>query len=279
MSAQTLVPLISSGCAGPLGLLHLPRLWWTTSLRAAGRLPLNADTADDVWDGRLCSAVGLDRVKFVEFVAANGPEYLTLEHWVRTSAGDVCPDTIAAFNATITGSAAPLLEQQLHNWADAHAQLDKLEGPVVPLISSSCKGPLGIIHLPRLWWKRILDECGKLQDGYRCSALGGFDGSCCNALGLDRDVFDRWLRQHRPSYVAVEAYVREHAPPEKLSPQALRTFNERILAYDIRAELAQARRGRFALDLTWTRAIPLNDLDDWAGAYRQLNNVPVGDFV
>jgi hypothetical protein len=116
----------------------------------------------------------------------------------------------------------------------------------VPLISSSCKGPLGIIHLPRLWWKRILDESGKLQDGYRCSALGGFDGSCANALGLDRDAFDRWLRQHRPTYLAVEAYVREHAPPETLTLKALRTFNERILGYDIRSELAEARRDRFA---------------------------------
>ncbi|HXR25962.1 MAG TPA: hypothetical protein VN742_11415 [Candidatus Binataceae bacterium] len=261
------MPLISSGCAGPLGLLHLPRMWWTTSLRAA----------DDVWDDELCAAVGLDRARFIEFVAATTPDYLTLEHWVQTHAGELRPDTIAAFNATI--SAAALLEQHLRDWAAAHAQLDQLEGPVVPLISSSCKGPLGIIHLPRLWWKRILDESGKLQDGYRCSALGGFDGSCSNALGLDRDAFDRWLRHHRPTYLAVEAYVREHAPPENLTPQALRTFNERILAYDIRTELAEARRDRFALDLTWTRAIPLNDLDDWAGAHRRLNNVPVGDFV
>jgi hypothetical protein len=272
-----LVPLISSGCAGPLGLRHLPRLWWTTSLRAAGRLPQNEDAADGGWDGRLCAAVGLDRARFVEFVASTGPDYSTLEQWVQTIAVDISPDTIAAFNATI--SASPLLEQQLHDWTNAHAQLGQLGGPIVPLISSSCKGPLGIIHLPRLWWKRILDESGKLQDGYRCSALGGFDGSCANALGLDRDAFDRWLRQHRPTYLAVEAYVREHAPPETLTLKALRTFNERILGYDIRSELAEARRDRFALDPTWTRAIPLNDLDDWAGAHRWLNNVPVGDFV
>ena len=275
-----LVPLISSGCAGPLGLLHLPRLWWTTSLRAAGRLPERAETAENVWNDRLCAAVGLDRARFVEFVAATCPDYLKFEHWVQTNAGEVRPDEIAAFNASI--SAATLLKQQLSDWADAHAQLEQLEDPVVPLISSSCKGPLGIIHLPRLWWKRVLDASAKLQSGYRCSALGGFDGSCSNALGLDHDAFDRWLRQHCPTYLAVEAYVREHAPPEKLTPQALRTFNVRILAYDIRTELKppEARRERFALDPTWTRAIPLNDLDDWAAAaHHRLNNVPVGDFV
>lgn len=277
-TGSPLVPLISSGCAGPLGLLHLPRFWWTTSLRAAGRLPENDDTADALWSDRLCAAVGLDRAGFFAFIEAKSPDYLTLENWVRTNAAKLSTDTIATVNASI-GGAAPLLEQQLHDWADAHAQLDQLEGPIVPLISSSCKGSLGIIHLPRLWWKRILDESGKLQDGYRCSALGGFDGSCSNALGLDRDVFDRWLRQHRPPYLAVEAYVREHAPPENVTPQALRTFNERILAYDIRTELAESRRDRFALDPAWTHAIPLNDLDDWAGAHRRLNNVPVGDFV
>ena len=62
LNAGALVPLISSGCAGPLGLLHLPRLRWTTSLRAAGRLTENEAAADAAWDAGLCAAVGLDRV-------------------------------------------------------------------------------------------------------------------------------------------------------------------------------------------------------------------------
>ena len=32
------VPMISSGTAGPLGALHLPRLWQKVSLEAAGKL-------------------------------------------------------------------------------------------------------------------------------------------------------------------------------------------------------------------------------------------------
>lgn len=277
-SGGPVVPLVSSGCAGPLGLLHLPRFWWTASLRAAGRLPAHDRNADAVRDERLCSAIGLDRTVCDAFVAARTPDYLAFEDWVRHNAPNLSAGAVAAVNATMA-EAAGLLEQHLRDWSAAHAQLDALEGPVVPLISSSCKGPLGIIHLPRLWWKRILDESGKLQDGYRCSALGGFDGSCSNALGLDRDAFDRWLRLERPPYLAVEAYVREHAPAENLRPQALDAFNRRIAAYDIRIELAEARRARFALDAAWTQAIPLNDLDDWAGAHRQLNGIPVGDFV
>src|SRR6185295_7355837 len=35
---STHVPLISSGVAGPLGVLHLPRLWLKVSLEARGKL-------------------------------------------------------------------------------------------------------------------------------------------------------------------------------------------------------------------------------------------------
>ena len=33
-----IVPMISSGVAGPLGVLHLPRLWQKASLEAVGKL-------------------------------------------------------------------------------------------------------------------------------------------------------------------------------------------------------------------------------------------------
>ena len=36
--SETYVPMISSGTAGPLGVLHLPRLWLKVSLEAAGKL-------------------------------------------------------------------------------------------------------------------------------------------------------------------------------------------------------------------------------------------------
>ena len=36
--SETYVPMISSGTAGPLGVLHLPRLWQKVSLEQAGKL-------------------------------------------------------------------------------------------------------------------------------------------------------------------------------------------------------------------------------------------------
>src|SRR5258705_13811390 len=36
--SDTYVPMISSGTAGPLGVVHLPRLWQKVSLEAAGKI-------------------------------------------------------------------------------------------------------------------------------------------------------------------------------------------------------------------------------------------------
>ena len=37
---------------------------------------------------------------------------------------------------------------------------------IVPLISSGVAGPLGVLHLPRLWLKVSLEQRGKLAAGY-----------------------------------------------------------------------------------------------------------------
>ena len=36
--STTYVPMISSGVAGPLGVIHLPRLWLKSSLEAQGKI-------------------------------------------------------------------------------------------------------------------------------------------------------------------------------------------------------------------------------------------------
>src|SRR6187455_2095011 len=52
---------------------------------------------------------------------------------------------------------------------------------IVPLISSGVAGPLGVLHLPRLWLKLSLEESGKLASGY--PGIGhGFDAMTLAAL-------------------------------------------------------------------------------------------------
>ena len=58
---------------------------------------------------------------------------------------------------------------------------------IIPNISSDIAGPLGAIHLPRLWSKLRLSAAGQLEDGYpECGA--GFDQMVLDGLGVDRDA-------------------------------------------------------------------------------------------
>ena len=54
----------------------------------------------------------------------------------------------------------------------------------VPLISTRTTGPLGVVHLPRLWLKMRLAARDKLAEGYRAGE-GGFDGMLLETLGID----------------------------------------------------------------------------------------------
>ena len=57
---------------------------------------------------------------------------------------------------------------------------------IVPLISSGTAGPLGVLHLPRLWQKVSLEAADKLADGY--PGIGaGYDSMVIDALGLNPD--------------------------------------------------------------------------------------------
>src|SRR5438874_12222795 len=67
----------------------------------------------------------------------------------------------------------------------------------VPMISSGVAGPLGVLHLPRLWLKVSLEEQGKLAPGY--PGIGrGFDAMTCAALGLEEQAVKDFIKQNKP---------------------------------------------------------------------------------
>jgi hypothetical protein len=93
---------------------------------------------------------------------------------------------------------------------------------VVPLISSDTAGPLGAIHLPRLWAKLTLGNAGLLADGYdSCGA--GFDQMTIDGLGLNRDKVLEFIKSRRPTYMQFEEWVVEQnggsIPREKIDKQ------------------------------------------------------------
>ncbi len=139
---------------------------------------------------------------------------------------------------------------------------------IVPLISSSVTGPLGVKHLPRLWLKILLHACGRLPEGYR-HGQGGFDELTCANLGLDVAEFVAYIETQKPDYLQLEAWVRAHGT--KLDPASIAAHNERLENTRMREELASERRARFGIaDPTYADGIRLNDLDDWAGVHSQL---------
>jgi Domain of unknown function (DUF5069) len=145
-----------------------------------------------------------------------------------------------------------------------------MDDVLVPAISSSSAGPLGILHLPRLWLKISLHAAGRLPAGYRHGA-GGFDERLCTNLGIDRDAFVAYIEREKPTYLELEAWVRKHAT--KLDAESIAAHNRTITTTDMPPEVANERRRDVgATDLSLTRAVALNDLDDWAALHRQITS-------
>src|ERR1700742_731589 len=99
----------------------------------------------------------------------------------------------------------------------------------VPMISSGVAGPLGILHLPRLWLKVSLEEQGKLAPGY--PGIGkGFDAMTCAALGIDEQAVKDYIKQKKPTYPQFEAWVTQNA--RSLTPEAIEKHNKAVRGYN-----------------------------------------------
>lgn len=105
MTASTpIVPLVSSGTAGPLGALHLPRLWLKLSLAAAGKLPPDYDECGQGYDQMTLTSLNLDKNATMEFVRSKRPTYMQFERWVvEQNGGTIDPAAIQKHNDAIRG--------------------------------------------------------------------------------------------------------------------------------------------------------------------------------
>ena len=141
----------------------------------------------------------------------------------------------------------------------------------VPLISTRTKGPLGLVHLPRLWLKMRLSAKSKLAGEYRAGE-GGFDGLLLEALGIDSTAAVAFVSASQPGYLAFETWVKKNAKPESLTPEAIDQFNERILSFPKpepgRSEMLEIL-GLPQSETKWL-GTDLNDLDDWHGFHLAL---------
>lgn len=97
-----IIPIISSGSAGPLGAIHLPRLWAKLTLAAANALPEDYDECGSGFDQMTLDNLGLNKEKVIEFVRTKKPTYSQFEEFVRQT-GKTDPETIRKHNASISG--------------------------------------------------------------------------------------------------------------------------------------------------------------------------------
>lgn len=143
-------------------------------------------------------------------------------------------------------------------------------GKIVPFISSGVSGPLGVIHLPRLWSKLLLGAKGLLPEGYdTCGA--GFDQMVLDALGLNREATIGYIQGSLPSYTEFEKWILEQNGG-KLDMAAVDRLNKAIAGYEHREAVRRDILAAAGLpdDGTITTAVKLNELDDWTELHRQV---------
>jgi hypothetical protein len=131
----------------------------------------------------------------------------------------------------------------------------------VPTISSGTAGPLGVLHLPRLWQKMSLGAVGKLADGY-ANCAPGYDLMVLDALGVNREALVEFVETKKPTYTQFEKFFTDSAT--NLNAASIAEINAAILGYQHKDETRQSILASVGLpDGTPTDAVNLNNLDDW----------------
>jgi hypothetical protein len=143
-----IVPLISSGVAGPLGVLHLPRFWLKVTLDAKGQLADGYPACGKGYDQMVLDGLGLEREKTLKYISEKLPTYPQFEKWIlEQKGGKLDKAAVDKLNAAIRGynhddgtrgsilSAAGIRDDKtildavnlnnLDDWTEFHASLTK----------------------------------------------------------------------------------------------------------------------------------------------------------
>lgn len=141
----------------------------------------------------------------------------------------------------------------------------------VPMIPCNVAGPLGVLHLPRLWQKVSLEARGRLAAGY--PGIGkGFDSMVIAGLGLSADAVKTFVSEKRPSYAEFEQWVKAQ-PGVKLDRASVHKLNQSILNYhhdDATRKGILATAGYPDDGTVLGAAVELNALDDWAAFHAEV---------
>jgi len=106
---------------------------------------------------------------------------------------------------------------------------------IVPTLPSGIAGPLGLLHLPRLWQKSSLAAADKLADGYK--DIGpGYDLMVLEAINIDPDAAREYIKSAKPAYVQFEKWIATQ-PGVKLDAKTISDINATVAGYHHEAEI------------------------------------------
>ena len=99
-----LIPTISSGVAGPLGVLHLPRFWSKVLMDAKGVLHDDYPACGMGFDQMVLDGLGLEREETLAYLSENTPSYPEFEKWILDKkGGSLDKGAVDELNAAIAG--------------------------------------------------------------------------------------------------------------------------------------------------------------------------------
>jgi len=249
---KQLVPNIGPTVVGPLGVMHLPRMWLKGILSSAGLLP---GVYFDNYKGfnlRVVDAIGLEPEAWFAFLKTT-PTYAQAEAYVKANATKLDADSIAAINTLIQTFPRPeenaaavrarvgiddpsysisarLID--VDDWFSTHEDVmaHRAEGiePLIPMVSSAQTGPAGIPHLPRLWMKAFLSATGALHPEWKTGTACGFDKRLASTIDLDLVSACDYITKDLPDYLTFERWVGEHIakPSEATKAEWVKGFAE-----------------------------------------------------
>lgn len=134
---------------------------------------------------------------------------------------------------------------------------------VPPIPSVAQTGPLGVVQMPRLWCKLLLDAKGQLAEGYWPSGQG-FDKRMLEGIGVNQEAATAYVQESRPTYAQFEAWILAQKGGA-LPPETVQQVNASILGFTPKEERLRAFKEELGLD----PAFPTTDyhwlieMDDW----------------
>lgn len=135
-----------------------------------------------------------------------------------------------------------------------------------PIAAVTAKGPLGIVHLPRMWAKALQHATGHLVDDYIVGC--GLDQAVTSALGIDMAKALAYIQTEKPTYHEFENWIVAEAGG--IGPEKVKAANDAILGMRFGPERAKVFREEIGLaaESSVDSAAELDTLDDWLQFHR-----------